>query len=120
MAVVGQLVWIGTTRYLRDLPGGAWRVDRGVAPTVPLFVWGSFEPWLDARLLDRSRVDGVPTSVVVFFGGDRSLPVWFRLWIDRTGLVRRAEMRAPGHFKDHRYFAFNEPINVVAPKGVKA
>lgn len=116
----GQLVWIGTTRYLRDLPGGEWRVDRGVAPTVPLFVWGSFEPWLDARLVDRSRVDGVPARVVVFFGGDRSLPVWFRLWIDRTGLVRRAEMRAPGHFMDHRYFAFNQPINVEAPKGVTA
>jgi hypothetical protein len=50
-------------------------------------------------------------------GGNWDLPVWFRLWIDSGGLVHRAEMRAPGHFMDHRYYGFDAPIAIRPPKG---
>jgi hypothetical protein len=33
-------------------------------------------------------------------------PIWFRLWADREGLAHRAQMRALGHFMDHRYYGF--------------
>ena len=45
--------------------------------------------------------------------------MWFKLCIDGDGLVRRAEMRAQGHFMDHRYFAFNEPVTIEPPKGAE-
>jgi copper transport protein len=114
-----RVVWIGDTRYLRSLPGGSWKIDRGASPTVPIFVWDSFTPYIDARLVGRSVIDGVRTDIVIFFGGDPTLPVWFRLWIDRTGLVHKGEMRALGHFMDHRYDAFDRPI-VIHPPAIGA
>ena len=38
--------------------------------------------------------------------------MWFRLWVDASGHVHRAEMRAPGHFMDHRYYGYNAPITI--------
>ncbi len=113
-----DIVWVGDTRYLRELPGGSWQVDVGASPTVPAFVWDSFRPFSDARLIGRAVVDGTKTDIVAFFGGDASLPVWFKLWIDRSGLVHQAEMRAQGHFMDHRYYGFDQPISIQPPKGV--
>lgn len=40
--------------------------------------------------------------------------IWFRLWIDDEGLVRRAEVRAQGHVMDHTYSEFNSPIEIEA------
>ncbi len=113
-----ETVWIGDTRYLRQLPGGSWQVDVGASPTVPAFVWDSFRPFIDARIIGHDKVGGVPTDVVVFFGGDEQLPVWFRLWVDPTGLVRRAQMRAEGHFMDHSYYGFDSNIAIRPPAGV--
>jgi hypothetical protein len=115
-----DMVWIGDTRYLRELPGSAWQVERGVAVTVPIFVWDSFPPYIDARLIDHDTVDGVSTDVVVFWAGDEGTPVWFRLWIDQTGLVRKAEMRAEGHFMNERYFAFDSAIRISPPADASA
>jgi len=50
-------------------------------------------------------------------GGDQDLPVWFRLWIDGDGYVHQAQMRAPGHFLDNRYYDYDEPITFEPPKG---
>ena len=111
-----QVVWIAGTRYLKPSPQAPWEVERGgPRPTVPSFVWDFFRPFLDARVLGSARVDGVPTQIVAFFGDDGGLPVWFRLWIDGRGLVHRAEMRAPGHFMDHRYYDFDAPIRIAPP-----
>ncbi len=44
------------------------------SPTVPSFTWDFVRSFLDARILGSSRVDGVPTKIVAFFGdGGRRL-----------------------------------------------
>ncbi len=111
------MVWIGKTRYLQLEPGGSWQVEVGVAPTVPVYVWDSFQPFLDARVIGKAKVDGLSTQIVAFFGDNSGLPIWFRLWTDRTGFVHRAEMRALGHFMNHHYFAFNKPLSIEPPPG---
>jgi len=59
----------------------------------------------------------VRTTEIAFAGGSSDLPVWFRMWVDASGLVHRAEMRAPGHFMDHRYFDYDAPITIEPPEG---
>jgi copper transport protein len=111
-----RVIWIGGARYLKPSPAAPWQVERGgPAPSVPSFVWDFFRPFIDARVLGSARVDSVPTTIVAFFGDSGGLPVWFRLWIDARGLVHRAEMRAQGHFMDHRYYDFDAPIQIVPP-----
>ena len=107
---------MGTSRYLSE-NGGPFQQEPGPAPTVPLFVWDSFRPFIDARVIGHRKVDGVPTEIVAFYGGDDGLPIWFRLWIDESGLVHRAEMRAQGHFMSHRYYAFDSGIDIQPPEG---
>jgi copper transport protein len=114
-----HVVWVGTTQYLRT-PGNDWSVSvGGPGQKVPSFIWDYFRPFKDVREIGQERVEGVSTSVVAFFGGSGITPVWFKLWIDGEGLVRRAEMRAQGHFMDHRYFAFNRPVTIEPPKGAQ-
>jgi hypothetical protein len=111
------IVWIGDTRWLRK-PNGTWEVERGAsAPPVPSYIWDYFKPYRDVRILGSPVVDGVPTTEIAFAGGDQALPIWFQLWVDAQGLVHRAEMRAPGHFMDHRYYDFDVPITIQPPKG---
>jgi copper transport protein len=114
-----HVVWVGTTQYLRT-PGDDWSVSKGgPGQKVPSFIWDFFRPFRDVREIGHESVEGVGTSVVAFFGGSGGTPVWFKLWIDEGGRVRRAEMRAQGHFMDHRYFAFNEPVTIEPPKGAE-
>jgi copper transport protein len=112
-----RTVWIDDTRYTRE-GTGPWKVERGApAVPVPTYIWDSFRPYNDVRILGRASVDGVRTTEIAFAGGSSDLPVWFRLWVDASGLVHRAEMRAPGHFMDHRYFDYDAPIQIEPPKG---
>ncbi|MDP9222677.1 MAG: copper resistance protein CopC/CopD [Actinomycetota bacterium] len=113
-----RLVWIGSTRYLRDLGTSSWRTETNAAtPTVPAFLWDSFQPVIDVRRIGSAEIGGVRTEVVVFFAGEADLPVWFRLWIDHTGLVRQAQMRAQGHFMDQTYSAFDRGFEIRPPQG---
>ncbi len=89
----------------------------GGSPTVPSFIWDSFRPFTDARVIGHQTLGGVKTDVVAFFNDGSGFPIWFRLWIDDSGLVHRAEMRALGHFMDETYFAFDKPISIVPPVG---
>jgi putative copper export protein len=118
--VVSQTIVIGSTRYLRDSPDGSWeKQTEGPGLSVPSFIWDYFEPFVDPRVIGRAHVEKVDTTVVSFFGGtEQETPVWFRLWIDDDGLVRQAEMRAQGHFMDHRYYGFDAPITIRPPEGV--
>lgn len=112
-------VWIGDTRYTRE-GNGAWEVERGApAVPVPTYIWDSFRPYKDVRILGNARIDGVQTTELAFAGGDQDLPVWFRLWVDAGGYVHQAEMRAPGHFMDHRYHDYDAPITIEPPKGAR-
>jgi copper transport protein len=110
-------VWIRDTRYTRE-GGGMWKVERGgPSVSVPTYIWDSFGPYRDVQILGSARVDGVHTTELTFAGGGQDLPIWFRLWVDGEGYVHRAEMRAPGHFMDHRYYDFDAPITIQPPKG---
>ena len=64
----------------------------------------------------QSYAGGGTTGLVAFFGDSGGTPVWFRLWVDQGGLVRQAQMRAQGHFMDHRYYDFDAPIRITPPK----
>jgi len=108
-----ESIWIGTDRYTREQPGGAWRLEQGGPPIpVPSFIWDYFKPFVDPRIIGTAMVDGIPTTIVSFTDGQKGTPIWFRLWIDPQGLVRRAEMRAPGHFMNDRYYDFDAPFTI--------
>ena len=109
-------VFVGSTRYLRE-GEGRWQVQRNSpALSVPVFIWDSFRPWIDARIIGSGKVDGRPARVISFFGSSGGTPAWFRLWIGDDGLVLRAQMRAQGHFMEQRYGDFDTPINIRAPR----
>ena len=92
--------------------------QRGGPPVpVPSFIWDYFKPLIDPHVMGSASIDGVDTTVVAFFGHAGDTGVWFRLWIDGDGLVRRAEMRANGHFMDHTYFDFGAPLSITPPVG---
>ncbi|MGH2529235.1 MAG: copper resistance protein CopC, partial [Actinomycetota bacterium] len=110
-----RTVWIGDTRYTRE-GNGPWKIERGApAVPVPTYIWDSFRPYQDVRILGRAPLDGVRTTEIAFAGGTSDLPVWFRLWVDASGFVHQAEMRAPGHFMDHRYYDYDAPITIEPP-----
>jgi len=112
-----KTVWVGTTMYLQRHPGEGWIAQPDSAPyTVPSFVWDYLPTrLLDPRIVGAAQVDGVATNILAFFGPSDSAPIWFRLWVDPDGLVRRAEMRAAGHFMDQRYDHFDVPLAIEAP-----
>lgn len=112
-----EAVWAGPVRYTRTLPGGPWMVEKGGPPLqVPSFIWDSFHPLIDARILGSVDVNGTRTREVVFFGATASTPVWFRVWVDDSGLAREAVMTAQGHFMDQRYYGFNAPVSIRRPQ----
>jgi len=112
-----QSVWVGRTYYVQRHPGAGWIAQPGGTPyTVPSFVWDYLPTQLlDPRIVGAARVDGVATKILAFYGPTGSAPIWFRLWVDPNGLVRRAEMRAPGHFMDQRYGDFDGRVAIEAP-----
>jgi len=111
-----ESIWLGTDRFTRDHPGAPWEMEAGGPPIpVPSFIWDYFKPFVDTSILGTATVDGVPTTIVSFTDGQKGTPIWFRLWIDPQGLVRRAEMRAPGHFMNDRYYDFDAPISITPP-----
>jgi copper transport protein len=110
-----ETVIIGDTRYRRDAPAAPWQQDSAIPPDVPSFIWDG--PFRAARLVGTERVGDVPMRVVSFLS-ERvpGTPIWLRLWVDREGLVHRAHMRALGHFMDHRYYAFDQSLDIQQPK----
>jgi hypothetical protein len=114
-------LWLGSSIYKRHDPAAAWSGPARTEPVpVPYFGWEPFAPFVDAATVGAGTVDGVPVSLVSFFGGhgDDPEPVWFTLWIDAaTDRVLRSQMWAPGHFMDDRYYAFDQPVDMPRPSG---
>jgi hypothetical protein len=79
-------------------------------------VWDYFAPPVASRIIGSQRIGGHPTRIVAFFGRSGEVPVWFRLWVDRSGLVRHGQMLAQGHFMDHDYHGFNAPTAIRPPQ----
>jgi copper transport protein len=107
-----QLIAIGKTGY-RSQGGGPWTKGPFGATTGVRFS-DSFR-W---TIYDRSvRWLGASARTVRLALFDQATPVWYRLVIDRrTYRVLREEMIAPGHFMVRRWFAFNRPLRIVAPR----
>lgn len=74
------------------------------------------QPAIDVGRVGSDDIRGVPTEVT-YFAGEADLPVRFRLWIDHTGLVRQAQMRARGHFMGQTYSAFDRGFEIPTPAG---
>jgi hypothetical protein len=112
-------VWVGPTRYTRDTLSSVWKAeDFGTSLPVPSFVWDipdSGGTYAGAHIVGADTVEGVETRVLTFFLDLPQTPVWFRLWPDSSGLVRRASMRAQGHFMDHRYTDFDAAVSIEPP-----
>ena len=97
------------------LPAGPWdKESLSRAPGVPFFIWDKREV-VAPRVVGEERVEGTRTRILSFFGPTGRTAIWFRLWVDAEDLVRRAEMRAQGHFMDHRYFDFDAPVRIRPP-----
>lgn len=115
-----ELIWVGGTQYTRTAPSQPWQVTPGLAPiNVPTFTWDYFTPFIAPRVVGTSVVDGVPVRIVSFFGNSNGTPVWFRLSIDDTGLVRGAEMHAQGHDMEDHYSDFDTAPPVVPPAATR-
>ena len=110
---------MGSTRYTRQVDSGTWQAeDFGTSLPVPSYVWDipdSGGTYVGAHIVGADTVDGVEAHVMTFFLDLPQTPVWFRLWLDPSGLVRRASMRAQGHFMDHRYTDFNTALSIEPP-----
>ena len=91
----------------------------GTSFPVSSFVWDYVpDRVIDPRIVGTAQFDGVNTTILSFYGPLGSAAYWFRLWVDPTGLVRRTEMRAQGHFMMQRYSAFDAPISIEPPEGL--
>jgi copper transport protein len=118
---VHETLWIDKSIYKRSSSTAAWSPPSPAQPApVPYFVWRPFAPFVSPAIVGTATVDGVPVTLVSFFGGhgDDPEPVWFTLWIDTaTDQVLRSQMWAPNHFMDDRYLDFNQPVDIPTPPG---
>jgi hypothetical protein len=119
LATGSQTIFVGPTRYTRHDPSSAWQSEQiGVSLTVPSFTWDpgpATEAPVAAHVVGSREVDGVPAQILAVFQGIPNAPLWFRLWVDAEGLVRRAEMHAQGHFMDDHFTDFDAPLVIEPP-----
>jgi copper transport protein len=110
-----ERIIIGEREWRREGPADRWRADPAIPPEVPRFIWDFGRDPVAARIVGQEELDEVSTTILSFFAGSGNTPIWYRLWVGPEGLVRRAEMRAQGHFMDHRYSGFDGPLQVTPP-----
>jgi len=99
-------VIIGRSRW--DYRGSRW--ERGPFPglnVADVLMWSRAK---HPRIVARS---GGLTELAAF--GLQPVPAWFRLAVDPSGRVLKAEMISPSHFMLHRYSDFNGPIVIRPP-----
>lgn len=104
-------------RWRREGPDAPWEGGAPGGPSVVSnrFIWEE-EPRTAARIVGTEQIDGVRTRQVSFFVPlSERLPIWYRVWVDDAHRIRRAEMRTQGHFMDHRYYDFDEDIEIEPP-----
>lgn len=112
-----EIVRIEGRMWRRSSPHGPWEARDREGPVVRVnrFIW-DYEDKTAARIVATDTVDGIDTLVVTFFVDVGGMPIWYRLWVDDDDRVRRAQMRAQGHFMDHRYYDFGAPIEITPPQ----
>lgn len=109
-----ETIRVGDTIYRREGPDERWRASSGPSLTVPAYIWDEADR-IAPRVWGTEMIDGTETEVLTFFVDHRTTPIWYRLWADAEGLVHQAEMRAVGHFMDHRYGDFDGDFTVEPP-----
>lgn len=110
-----EQIRIADTFYQRRGAFEPWEMSEGPSVTVPAYVW-DYPDKTAAAVIGRQDLGDEPIRVVSFFvNAGEDLPIWYRLWVDDSGLVHRAEMRAEGHFMDHTYTHFDDRIAITAP-----
>lgn len=113
-----EMTWIGTLRYSRNGSTQPWSVDDvGITLPVPSFVWDPQRgaAFVSPQIIGADTIDGQDTQIVAFYLPLGHSPFWFRLWVDGTGLVLKAEMRGQGHFMDQHFTDFDAPLTVWPP-----
>ena len=110
-----QMVMIGPLRFSRDGPAAPWQQEPAPALQVPSYPWDA-RPVLAAHLLGPDQLDGRPVEVLAFAEVGPGGPVWYRLWVDPSGLVERADMWAQAHFMVDRYADFDAQLRVDPPR----
>ncbi len=111
-----ETIRIADTTYRRDLPDGPWTTSTSPRLQVPQYIW-DVPIRTNARIVGRENVDGIDTQVVSFVGAVAPglTPIWYRLWVDPSGLVHRAQMRTTGHFMDREYSGFDQAVAIEPP-----
>ncbi|MGH9013222.1 MAG: copper resistance protein CopC [Acidimicrobiia bacterium] len=116
-ATGAETVRISSTTYSHE-PGQPWERSQGPQLKVPSHIWDVPERRA-AHIVGTEPVDGVTTQILSFVAStstEGGSPIWYRLWVDDSGLVRRGEMRTEGHFMDHHYLDFDAPLTVEPPQ----
>lgn len=105
---------LGTRRWDRDRPGGAWRRSQQLpALQVPQPAWGALAT--NAYVLGDGSIGGRPVWIVSF--ANPSIPAWFTAWVERrTYRPLQLRMTAAAHFMFHRYVAFDRPLTIRPPR----
>jgi len=114
------VVWIGSTRYQRQGRGRGWIEQPGQAmSTLPSFIWDYIpDQRFDFRVIGKEGLNTGSGALLSFYGPEGgSAPYWFTLWVDRTGIVRRAEMVSAGHFMTETFNRFNASLTITPPRG---
>lgn len=110
-----RAIAIGPTRYsaVADSPWTKGRFGADGFRLVSFFRWGAYAQ--SVRWLGRTRVGGRRAVEVALY--DRATPLWYRLAIEqRSGRVLRERLIAESHFMQRRFFAFNAPVRIEAPR----
>ena len=82
---------------------------------VPTYAWEATQA-TGAHVLGADPSRGAGVTVVAFFeDADNQQPVWYRVWVDPSGLVLRAEMTTQGHFMDDDYLDPDASPSIQAP-----
>jgi putative copper export protein len=112
-----QSIITGTRQYSRT-PDVPWKVER-FGGGGPGFRSRSFFAWTNyaqvVRLLGEARQDGRRVAELALMSP--GTPLWYHLSIDlTTRRLLRVRMITGGHFMSQRFSAFNQPLEITAPK----
>jgi hypothetical protein len=111
-----RTVVIGARQWFRSSDTPWTRRSYGSGLRFSVARWFRWTTYATAvRLLRRERRQGRSVAELALM--DPATPVWLRVVVDeRTGHVLRERMVTKAHFMRTRYFGFNQPVAIEAPR----